>query len=100
MACKKQTSTARLITAFERRSVLHAVSNSQISAFENSAIQQFEIDLLLHLVKERNARAEQNGMNIEHDFIDQAGFKQAFRQFSATKRMIALVKRSERVASV
>ena len=65
--------------------MLHAVGNGQISAFENLAIQQFKIDLLLHLVKERNARAEQNGMNIEHDFIDQAGFKQALRQFSATK---------------
>ena len=50
--------------------MLHAVSNGQISAFENFAIQQFQIDLLLHFVKERNTRAEQNGMNIEHDFID------------------------------
>ena len=65
--------------------MLHAIGNGQISAIENFAIQQFEIDLLLHLVKERNARAEQDGMNIKHDFIDQAGFKKALRQFSATK---------------
>ena len=65
--------------------MLDAVSNGQISACENFAIQQFQVDLLLHLVKEGNARAEQNGMNIEHDFIDQVGSKQALCQFSATE---------------
>ena len=65
--------------------MLHAIGNGQISTFENFALQQFEVDLLLHLVKERNARAEQDGMNIKHDFVDQAGFKKALRQFSATK---------------
>ena len=58
--------------------MLHAVSNGQVSALENFAIQQIQIDLLLRFVKERNARAEQNGMNIEHDFIDQAGSNRLF----------------------
>ena len=65
--------------------MLHAVSNGQVSGLENFAIQQIQIDLLLRFVKERNARAEQNGMNIEHDFVYQTGSKKALRQFSATK---------------
>jgi hypothetical protein len=38
-----------------KMSVLDAISNGDVSAFENLAIQQVQIDLPLHLVKERDA---------------------------------------------
>jgi hypothetical protein len=61
----------------EKSSALDAIGNGEVAAFENLAIEQLKIDLPLHFIKERNARAEQNEMNVEDDFIDQIGFEQA-----------------------
>ena len=35
--------------------MLHPIGNYQVAAFEDFAIEELEIDLLLHLVKEGNA---------------------------------------------
>src|SRR5712691_3430711 len=60
-------------------SALHAIRNSEVAAFENPAIEQLKIDLPLHFVKKRDARAEQHRMNVEDDFINQVGFEQTLR---------------------
>jgi hypothetical protein len=65
--------------------VLHAISDYEAAVLEGLASKKLEIDLPLHLVKERNPRAQQDGMNVQDDFINQIGFKQALRQLSAAK---------------
>jgi len=40
---------------FERGSVLDAIRNCQIAPLEHFALEELEVDLLLHLVKEGNA---------------------------------------------
>ena len=41
-----------------------AVRNGQAAAFEDPAIEQLQIDLLLHLMKKGNTRAKQDRMNV------------------------------------
>jgi len=65
--------------------VLYAISNCEVAAFERLAIEQLKIHLSLHLVKKRNARAEQHGMNVEDYFIYEVGFEEAFRKFTAAE---------------
>ncbi len=72
----------------------YAIRNYDVAAFENLAIQPIQIDLPLHLMEEGNAGAEQNGMDVQDHFIDQTGFEETFRQFTAAKETNAFALRA------
>ena len=67
-------------------SVLDAIGNDQAAAFEDFAIDQVQVYLLLHFVKKRDTGSEQDRMDIKDHFIDQAGFKQTLRQLAAAEQ--------------
>jgi len=85
LTCDEANPYRSAFALVEKSSALDAIGNGEVSAFENPAIQQLKIDLPFHLVKERNARAEQHGMNVEDDFINQVGLEQALGQLAAAK---------------
>src|SRR5216684_8989484 len=62
--------------------LLHAIQHVDASAFDRLAFDQFQIDLS-HLQKQRDARAEQDGVDIQADFIDHAGFEQRSGELAA-----------------
>src|SRR5258707_11339059 len=69
----------------EKSSALDAIGHGEVTALEDLAVEQLKIDLPLHFVEEWNARAEQDGMDVEDDFVDQISFEQALCQFAAAK---------------
>src|SRR4051794_18349382 len=46
------------------------------AVFERPALDEFEVDLLVHRMKQWNAAAEKYGMNAEPDLVDHAGIEQ------------------------
>jgi len=73
-SCRPRRSKPEWSWIVERSSVLDSIRDGEVAAFENTAIEQVEIDLPLHFVKKRDAGAEQHRMNVEDDFIDQIHF--------------------------
>src|SRR5437870_4688171 len=50
--------------------VLDSVTQHHTSVAQLFAIRQFQIDLLFHLVEQRNARAQQYRMNADTNLVD------------------------------
>src|SRR5712692_3256841 len=73
-SCRPRRSKPEWSWIVERSSVLDSIRDGEVAAFENTAIEQVEIDLPLHFVKKRDAGTEQHRMNVEDDFIDQIRF--------------------------
>ncbi len=50
--------------------VFYSIGHRDAAVFEGFATQQLQINLMLHLVKDRNPRAQQNRMDVETDLIN------------------------------
>src|SRR5262245_35396502 len=61
----------------------HSVCHQNGAVLKSPALLQLQIDLALHRMKPRYARPEQNGVDIESDFIDQPSFEHRPGQFPA-----------------
>ena len=63
--------------------MLHHISQYHAPIAQLFALRQFQIDLFLHFVKQRNSGTQEHWMNIEPDLVDQIRVKKCFSQNSA-----------------
>src|SRR5262245_57194511 len=60
---------------------LHAVKNVDAPAFELTTLEQLQIDLPLHVREHRDARPQDERVNVQPDLVDEVGIEQGTRQF-------------------
>lgn len=71
---------------------LHAIAHEDAAVLERVALEQLEVDLAAGRVKQRDAGAEQHGMDVEADLIDQAGFEERVGEFAASHQTDVLAR--------
>ena len=54
----------------QSRLVFHAICKHHATILQFLALNQLEIDLFLHFMKQRDSGAKQNRMNVESDLVD------------------------------
>ena len=77
-------------SSFLFRFVLHYICHQHTASLQRLAIDQLQINLAIHLIKKRNARAEQHRMNVEADLINQVCLEERLRQQPATMMQMSL----------
>ena len=63
--------------------LFYPIGQQNATILKGLALQQVQIDLVLHFMKKRNAGAEQHRVNVETDFVNQAGLEKCFGKIAA-----------------